>query len=136
MTRTLLYDGTCGLCARSVQFILRRERAPRTLRFAPLQGETARDLLQARPDLAHVDSIVWVVQSDGPPLCLVRSAAALAVLSYVGGPWKTVASLMRLVPRVLRDGAYDLLARLRYRMFGTDTSCLRPTPEQQTRFLP
>ena len=36
----VLYDGTCGLCHRSVRWILRHER-DHTLAFAPLQGATA-----------------------------------------------------------------------------------------------
>ena len=32
----LLYDGTCGFCAQSVQFVLRHDRKRRTLRFSSL----------------------------------------------------------------------------------------------------
>ena len=40
----VFYDGVCGLCDRTVRFLLRRDRRDR-LRFAPLQGEVARKLL-------------------------------------------------------------------------------------------
>ncbi len=36
---TVLYDGECGLCHRSVKFLLKRDR--HQLWYAPLQGETA-----------------------------------------------------------------------------------------------
>ena len=34
----VLYDGTCGLCHRSVRWLMKRDR--RRLWYAPLQGET------------------------------------------------------------------------------------------------
>jgi hypothetical protein len=59
----LLYDGTCGFCAESVQLVLRHDRR-RTLRFAALQGAFGVDVRARHPELARVDSVVWV----DPPL--------------------------------------------------------------------
>src|SRR5687768_10489456 len=59
-TPLVLYDGTCGLCARSVRWILRHER-DHALRFAPLQGETARALKARFPNIPEsIDTIVYV----------------------------------------------------------------------------
>ena len=127
----LLYDGTCGFCAASVQFVLRHERRRRTLRFATLDGALGERARRARPALAGVDSVIWL---EGERV-LVRSEAALAVADYLGGPWKALAALGRLVPRRLRDAAYDLIARNRYRIAGRVESCPLPTPEQRGRFL-
>jgi predicted DCC family thiol-disulfide oxidoreductase YuxK len=132
----LLYDGSCGLCARSVQFVLRHERASHRLRFATLQGPHGTRALEAQPSLAGVDSVVWLERSgDGSDRMLVRSDAVLAVLDYLGGGWKWLARLGRLVPRLSRDTIYRVVARYRYRAFGRDQSCLLPTPEQRRRFL-
>ena len=137
MTRTLLYDGTCGLCATSVQFILQREKRDRSMRFAPLQGETAAAIVRAHPELAAVDSVI-LVEDDGTtaPRISVRSDAVIKVLRYLGGVWSMLAAVASIVPRLLRDAAYNLVARIRYKVFGRDTACLLPTPEQRVRFLP
>jgi predicted DCC family thiol-disulfide oxidoreductase YuxK len=135
MTRMLLYDGSCGLCARSVQFILNRERRDRSLLFAPLQGTTAATLLHRHPELAGADSVVWIEENDGESRIRLRSEAALAAAAYLGGPWKALARLLRLVPRFVRDAGYDMVARTRYRRFGRDSSCLLPTAAQRRRFL-
>lgn len=127
----LLYDGTCGFCASSVQWILRHDRRG-TLCFAPLQGETARPILAGHPELAEVDSIVW---AEGGTVA-VRSAAALAVARYLGGGWSVVARLAALVPRSLRDWAYDLIARHRHKLTANGPECLVPTAEERKRFLP
>ena len=52
-----------------------------------------------------------------------------------GGPWQA-AALLRLVPRVVRDWAYDLFARNRYRMFGRRDACRLPSAEERARFIP
>jgi predicted DCC family thiol-disulfide oxidoreductase YuxK len=43
--------------------------------------------------------------------------------------------VLRGVPRALRDGVYDFVARNRYRWFGRSDTCLMPTPELASRFL-
>lgn len=135
MTRTLLYDGTCGLCARSVQFVLRHEGANPTLRFAPLQGSTAAAVLRQHPQLEGVDSVVFVeTDPGGHQRVHMRSDAVIRVLRHLGGFWGVLGSVASVVPRFLRNGAYDVVARRRYSVFGRDQSCLLPTEEQRARF--
>lgn len=141
-THLLLYDGTCGFCASSVQWVLRRDRRW-TLRFAALQGETARPILARHPELATVDSVVWVEGSpealkarEAREVVLVRSEAAMAVGRYLGGGWAVAAQLAALIPRGLRDGGYDLIARHRHKLTRNGPKCLLPTPEERERFLP
>ena len=128
----LLYDGTCGFCATSVQWVLRNDRRE-TLCFAALQGETARPILASHPELANVDSVVWVGE-DGE--VRVRSEAAFAVARYLGGGWSVAARLGALVPRPIRDWGYDLIARHRLKLTRNGPECLLPTPEERKRFLP
>ena len=134
----LLYDGDCGFCARRVRFVLAREGRDRSLRFATLQGPAGEAARRARPDLAGIDSVLWVEPDarGGIARVLVRSDAALRTLTYLGGGWRLLAALGRLVPRRLRDGVYDLIARHRLRLAGrADAACLVPTPEQRRRFV-
>lgn len=128
----LLYDGVCALCNGAVRFVLRRDRS-RTVRFAPLQGETAARLLGSRPGLAGIDSMIWI---DAEGQAFTRSAAALAIARHVGGTWSVLAAFARIVPRVVRDALYDGVARLRYRIFGRYDACPVPPPEHRGRFLP
>jgi predicted DCC family thiol-disulfide oxidoreductase YuxK len=133
----LLYDGTCGFCARNIQFVLHRERGRHTLHFASLQSPVGAEVRARHPDLAAVDSVFWLEPADGdrPERVLVRSAAVLRVLTYLGGMWGALARLGALVPRSLRDAVYDFVARHRHQIIRADPSCLLPTPEQRARFL-
>lgn len=134
MPPLLLYDGTCAFCARNVRFVLAHEGASRSLRFARLEGPHGRHVLEARPDLA--ETVVWYepAAEGRAARTLVRSAATVAVLRYLGGVWALLGGLLDLVPRVVRDAGYDVIARHRHRIAGRDV-CVIPTPDQRARFL-
>jgi predicted DCC family thiol-disulfide oxidoreductase YuxK len=131
----LLFDGLCGFCDRTVQLVLQLDRSGK-IRFAPLQGEFARNVRQHHPHLAGVDSLILVEPGDGhqPPQLHVRSEAVIRVGRLVGGAGHLL-TLMRLVPRRIRDRAYDLFARHRKRFFGHLPACRIPSAEVRARFL-
>ena len=133
----LLYDGSCGFCARSVQFVLRHESARRTLCFAALESEVGLEVRARHPAIEGVDSVVWLDSPDATntELVLVRSAAVLRVLNYLGGAWRMVAALAAVVPRSVADAAYDFIARHRHKLTRGNPACLLPTPEQRSRFI-
>ena len=131
----LLYDGTCGFCARSVQFVLRHERPGGTLRFARLEGSLGTELRSRHPELAAIDSVLWYepATASSPERLLWRSRGALRVARYLGGAWALLSSLGTLVPRPIRDAVYDWIARHRHALAAD--ACLVPTPDQRRRFL-
>jgi predicted DCC family thiol-disulfide oxidoreductase YuxK len=132
----LLYDGICGLCNRLVRFILRRDLAG-IFRFASLQSPLAgRILVRYGANPADLDTVYVVVNhNESDESLLARSDAVLFVLREMGGIWGAVAFLLRPVPRRLRDGAYRIVARHRYRIFGRYDACLLPSEETRGRFL-
>ena len=127
----LLYDGTCGFCDASVKFVLRHDRQG-TMKFAALQGVYGTELLARHPELEGVDSVILVNEADDS--VQFRSEAALAIAAYLGGVYR-LAAIGRIVPRVVRDAAYDLFARHRYRFFGRVDACEVPSPALRERFL-
>ena len=130
----LLYDGTCGLCSRLVQFVLRADPGG-ALRFGSLQENFAGELWARHPELRDVDSVAWVEPSPaGGERVFIRSEAALRLLRYLGHPWRLLA-VARVLPRSLRDRLYDYVARRRHRWFGSAPACALGTPEDQARFL-
>ena len=126
----LVFDGVCVLCSRWVHFILRHDRAAR-IRLAPMQSQAGRALL-ARFGLDPDDplSLLYVVNGCG----YQDSDAILRVLASFGGAWRAT-TLLRVIPRFVRDPLYRWLARNRYRWFGRTDQCLVPAPDQAARFL-
>ena len=131
----LFYDGVCGFCDRAVQFILRHDRRER-FRFAALQGEFAgRVLSRYGHDPRDLDTM-YVLLDAGTPRerLLARSDGIVAVLDELGGAWKLLA-LIRFLPRALRDRAYAVLVRNRYRWFGRYDQCPLPPARVRDRFI-
>jgi predicted DCC family thiol-disulfide oxidoreductase YuxK len=135
----LLYDGVCALCNGAVRFILEHE-SEGTIRFASLDGAYARRLFERYPAYREVDSLIFV--EPGSPRervsarerVSVRSEAVLRLSRYMARPWRAASSL-RILPRAVRDAAYDLVSRSRYRVFGKLRECPVPAPEWRGRFI-
>jgi predicted DCC family thiol-disulfide oxidoreductase YuxK len=54
----------------------------------------------------------------------------------VGGLWTVAGTALWLIPLPLRDLGYNIIARIRYRLFGKRETCRIPTPAERARFLP
>ncbi len=108
------------------------------LSFAPLQGETAREVLSRHPEVTGDLSTVVYVRDFGSPdesASYLRSDAAVAILRDLGGAYRLLA-LFRFLPRFLRDATYDWIAAHRYRWFGKLEACRLPRMGEEKRFLP
>ena len=125
----LVYDGSCGFCARSVQFILRHEQR-HDLLFVPRDSEMGKDL-RRQYHLEAVESMLWIANGE----VAIESNATLRAAKYLGGIWSALATLGSIVPAFLRNPAYRFVARNRRRIAPSANACLLPTPEQRARFL-
>lgn len=127
--RIVVFDGVCNFCSWSVRFILNHDVHGR-IRFAPLQSETGRNLLEQNGiDPTNPETFLFV---DGGRVYTL-SDAALEIAKHLGA-WRYL-RVLRVVPRDLRDWAYSVLARNRYRWFGKRDVCFIPTQEQRSRFI-
>jgi predicted DCC family thiol-disulfide oxidoreductase YuxK len=131
----LVYDGDCGFCARSVQFVLSHDRRG-IVRFAARDGVAGRAVRERHPQLLSVESMLWVEFVDGREVVRSHSDAVLATATYLGGVYAVLAALGRLVPRFLRDPVYNAVARVRRRLMRGAPACALPQPHELARMLP
>ncbi len=138
----VFFDGVCNLCNGAVQFVIDHERSSE-LRFAPLQSELAKDILETAFGAEQATRLRRGTTGNGDPDSIVivegergwsHSTAALRIARHLRAPWRWLA-VLTIVPRPLRDAVYRWIARNRYRWFGTTESCRVPTPELRARFL-
>ena len=125
----ILYDGVCVFCSRWVGFIARRDVAKR-FRFTAIQSDYGARLAQAfgiDPDDPDTNAVI-----HGGRVHL-QSDAALTVLSNLPG-WGWTCALF-VVPRMLRNAVYNLVARNRYRLFGKLDACFVPDADMRARVL-
>lgn len=125
----MYFDGTCGLCNGFVDRLLRWDRRG-TLRYSPLQGETA----AARLGPQSPTDPATIIFADGDRI-YQRSTAVLRILRRLGGAGR-LAAVLFLVPRPIRDAVYDWIARHRHGWFGQRAACRIATTEERRWFLP
>jgi predicted DCC family thiol-disulfide oxidoreductase YuxK len=134
LPETLFYDGHCGLCHRSVQFVVRHDQDGTAFLFAPMQGATFEAMVPAASRKALPDSMVLLTREG---TLLLKSDAWLHIMRRLGGVWKLLGGACRVFPRVLRDSVYDLVAAVRFHIFGRrDDLCPVIPPALRARFLP
>ena len=126
----IAFDGICNLCNGIVDFVISRDRK-KTFRFLSLQSATGRQLLErANLPANRLTTLVLIEQGR----TYTKSTAALRIVRSLGGLWR-LAGILLIIPPPLRDAVYDLVARKRYRWFGTRTTCRVPSAEERDRFL-
>ena len=124
----LFYDGDCGFCQQSVQFVLKHERI-HSLNFASLQGETAAKLLPQNL-LQNLDTVV--VYQKGK--ILTESNAILFIVGKLKFPFN-VLLIFKLLPGSIRNYFYRIIAMNRYKLTKSGKLCKIPKKNQLKRFL-
>ena len=129
MSSIVLFDGVCNFCNGAVNFIIRHD-ADKKFKFTPLQSEAGQEL-RAKFNIGEdIDSII-LIEDDKAYL---HSTAGLRVAKGLGGIWALGYAFI-IVPAFIRDWAYKLFAKYRYRLFGRQDACMLPTPDVRERFL-
>lgn len=129
--KVVLFDGVCNLCNGTVNWIIDRDPRSRC-RFVALQSEAGRSLAAKAGFDPDILGTLILIQ-DGR--VYQRSSAVLEVGRHLKTPLAGLCSVLRFIPRFLRDLGYRLIAANRYRLFGHRESCRVPTPDLQSRFL-
>ena len=111
----VFYDGECGLCQGFVRFLLIADRKGRRFLFSPLQGKLITQIVD-RATLAVLPDTLVLRTAEGQ--VRIQSEAVLGALDRLGGFWRVVGILGRIVPRRVRDAVYAWFARTRRRVFG------------------
>lgn len=126
----VLFDGVCKLCNGWAKFLIRHDHQHR-VRLAAVQSPEGQALLAwAGLPVDQFDTMAVIRDRN----YWERSDAFLQIVSQLPTRWQPF-QLLRLLPRTLRDGAYDRIALNRYRLFGKYDTCLLPTPDHEQRFL-
>ena len=124
----IVFDGQCALCNRFVQYILRKD-VKEIFYFSSFQGLTT-DVDQSKMETPLYQSVAYFKQQ----VCSQKSTAVIKIYKTLFGPFHW-SQLGWIIPRFIRDGAYDIVAKYRYRWFGKYERCMIPTKDQEKRFI-
>lgn len=125
----ILFDGYCGLCNKSVDWLLRKD-SEQNLKFAAIQGEFAKRIPSSVLNVSNPNSLLVYVDGE----VYQKSEAVILIIKKLPFPWKLL-QIFFIVPTSVSDSVYDLISKNRYRWFGKSDVCRMPTPEEKTQFL-
>ena len=128
--KIVLFDGVCNLCSNSVQFILKRDKKNQFL-FGSLQGEYGQAMLKKYQLPANEFNSFMLIEGEK---LYTKSSGALRMLKHLGG-WWSIFYVFIIIPKFIRDGIYNWIAKNRYKWFGKKNECWLPKPEWKARFL-
>jgi predicted DCC family thiol-disulfide oxidoreductase YuxK len=111
-------------------FIIKHDKNG-SIKFASLQSQAAKDLLAKKGfDNTGLNSIIFIEGNH----CYTKSEATIQIARRLSG-LPHYLKWIQLIPRSIRDFAYDRIAKNRYRFFGKRDACMIPTAELSNRFI-
>mmetsp|Transcript_19356 Transcript_19356/g.58499 ORF Transcript_19356/g.58499 Transcript_19356/m.58499 type:complete len:197 (+) Transcript_19356:222-812(+) len=117
----ILFDGVCNVCNTGVDVALSAQQGGEQMfRFAPLQSEAGRELLQQCGRATDDISSIVLVE---PHQHSIKSEAILRIGTKMRAPLGQLAVLGFAVPKFVRDVLYDQVANNRYTVFGKRKDC-------------
>lgn len=126
----ILFDGVCNFCNSAVNFTIKRN-SKSTIMFAAMQSDAGQVLLK-KYNLSLTDLQSFIFIEHG--IVYKQSTGALKVCRHLRGLWPLCYHLI-IVPKLIRDGIYNWVAKNRYKWFGIRKVCMIPTAEIKSRFL-
>ena len=135
----MLYDGLCGLCNSSVQWVIKHDDGDR-FRFAPQQSALATEILARcgvdRESMLKSNSVYLVLNAGtAQEKLLAQSDVAVNLFLILGGRWRFLGRLLRAIPSLARNAAYRFFARNRYRVTSRYEVCPLPQEAERMKFL-
>lgn len=125
--RIVFYDGECGFCSKSVQFILKKQQ--KEIYFMPLQSKNAETIIATHQKSIDMNTLFYY---DGKKL-YEKSTAVLQIAKNLHFGYRFLARLGYVIPKFLRDKLYDTVAKRRLQLAGE--YCYLPDADQRKLFL-
>ena len=123
----IAFDGVCNLCNGFVLWLIRRDHG-KVFRFVALQSDTGNEMMKKEGH--DLDTVILVYKG----ISYTHSDVALKCMSILGGLWP-VLSILFIVPKMVRDGIYNFIARNRYKWFGKKEACMIPDESIKELFI-
>ena len=128
--KIVFYDGGCGFCNRSVQFILRKNTTKPFIYFASLQSDFAQNFFAKHNEpLPDLSSLVFFDSNT----FYYKSTGALRIGTYLKS-YRVICKIGLITPRFIRDFIYDIIAKNRNRI-ASKLTCDILSEEERHRFI-
>ena len=116
--KIILFDGICTLCNNFIVFIAKNDKKD-IFRFLPLQNKNINRFINTKNiNIKDLKSIV-LIENKNPKY---KSNAAIEILININKIF-LLCKVFYIIPRIIRDMIYNLIAKNRYKIFGRVEYC-------------
>ena len=119
--KILLFDVECILCNRFIQIIIKNDKNKNFV-FGSLKGKNSTKLREKLLLPVLIPGKNETVYLFNDKKIFQKSSAVLQTVRYMDNLWPSL-FLLIIIPKVIRDFIYDLVAKNRYRIFGKTDKC-------------
>jgi len=124
--KVLIYDGECNMCSKFIRFIIRVNTNP-NLFITDFNSQWTKENVTLDP---NVDSMIFILKNKEH----IYSNSILHLLAETNIFFKPIL-IFKLIPKILRDQAYKVLAKNRRKLLNSTSSCPLPSEKAKKMFL-
>jgi predicted DCC family thiol-disulfide oxidoreductase YuxK len=125
LMKIILFDGDCAMCSVLIRFIARRDKK-KIIFFANQYSAFAREQKELG-NINHFDTIYFFNDRGD---VFNKSRAVITIAYSLGGIWKLISLIAKVIPISWADKIYDLIARNRKRLMTKGTCVFDETSKQ------
>ena len=129
----IFFDGYCILCNKFIDLFLDLDKS-KHLYYTPLTSNYAQKILSGLDiteiNSSNIDTVIYLKDKK----IFLKSDAIIEIIKELGGVYKA-SILLYVVPQIIRNWCYDLVAENRYSLFGKMKECRTISPEERSRIL-
>jgi predicted DCC family thiol-disulfide oxidoreductase YuxK len=124
----VFYDGDCGFCNTSVQFVLNHEKSDKVY-FSAIQSDFTKTFFESK-GYVQPDLTTFYYYKEG--ILYSKSTAALKLTAVLRFPY-TLFQFFLILPAFLRNGVYSFVSKRR--LSFVKGFCVVPSIENRKRFI-
>ena len=125
----ILFDGVCNLCNHLVAFLIRYDKN-NIFHFAAQQTTAGEKIIRQFNLIDKGNSVIFIKEG----IIYYKSDAIIEIAKQING-WPQILKYGFLIPKFLRDGIYNLIAKNRYFLFGKQEACPIPSEDHRKRYI-
>lgn len=130
--KIIFFDGVCNLCNGFIDYVIKRD-AKKSIFYASLQSDFAIETLKHHNIVLNNGYTTIYYYKNGT--LYSQSSAILNVFLELSAVHRFIGKICLALPKFIRDGVYNFIAKNRYAFFGKKESCRLPSPEERSQFM-
>lgn len=130
MNVVILFDGVCNFCNRTVNLLIKHDQSG-VLKYSPNQSIVGQKMAKEfEIDSQTIKTVIVIINGK----VYFKTDAIIEIAKLLSG-WPRIFSLLKFIPKPIRDFFYDIFAKYRYTLFGKKSHCMLPDLSVKDRFL-